>query len=336
MGWWALWACAHDWCGPGTVEVDRTCLPVEQEPEVQVVPTPPLSCGPGTVELDGECVVQGPVLDCGPGTVLRGDLCVITQGNHGYFSHGGYAAYALDWNVPEGTVVVAAREGRVLDLREDSDSGCGDVSCADQANYLVLDHGDGSFGQYWHLQQDGALVEVGQIVGRGEPIGLSGNTGWSTGPHLHLQVRDALGQSLPLFFEDQPDTDGLVFAGRTFLSANAPLPPPSELAWSTCREDLFTFLGVLLSPGVPCARLEDHRLGPIGGEVLGGARGFVGAWASTVDEWRYHCTDSLTLQEDLQLSADLYVGHTWMIIGAAAQDCGTFQGWDTSVQLMLD
>jgi hypothetical protein len=365
MSWWAsLWACAHDWCGPGTVEVDRSCLAVEEAPEAPLTCgdgtamrdgecVPSVRCGPGTVELDGECVVQEAALDCGPGTVVRGDVCVgldrqfvhvpfpegaeigITQGNHGYFSHGGYAAYALDWKVPEGTVVVAARAGRVLDLREDSDSGCGEVSCADQANFLVLDHGDGSFGQYWHLQQDGALVEVGEIVGRGQPIALSGNTGWSTGPHLHFQVRDTLDQSLPLYFEDQPDTDGAVFAGAVFRSGNAPLAAPSDLAWSTCPEDLFAFLGVRLEPGVPCARLEGNRLGPVGGEAMGGARAFIGAWASAVDEWRYHCSEGTTLAEDLQLSSELYVGHTWLVIGAATQDCGTFQGWDTSVPLIL-
>lgn len=52
---------------------------------------------------------------------------------------------------------------------------------------VVLDHGLGVFTGFWHLSQ--IDVTVGQVVGRGEPVGLVGNTGLSTGPHLHWEMR---------------------------------------------------------------------------------------------------------------------------------------------------
>ena len=52
---------------------------------------------------------------------------------------------------------------------------------------VILDHGLGVFTGFWHLSQ--IDVEAGQVVGRGEQVGLVGNTGLSTGPHLHWEMR---------------------------------------------------------------------------------------------------------------------------------------------------
>jgi murein DD-endopeptidase MepM/ murein hydrolase activator NlpD len=52
---------------------------------------------------------------------------------------------------------------------------------------VILDHGLGVFSGFWHLSQ--IDVEVGQVVGRGEKVGLVGSTGLSTGPHLHWEMR---------------------------------------------------------------------------------------------------------------------------------------------------
>ena len=270
--------------------------------------SPALQCGPGTIDVDGVCTAEAAIATCGPGTILREETCValdlqlvsmpfaagsevtVMQGNHGYFSHTGSSVYAVDWDVPEGTEVVAVRGGLVLDLYEESDSGCAEASCADQANYVVVDHGDGTFGQYWHLQQGGALVEIGDLVGRGDVLGLSGNTGWSTDPHLHLQVRDPLGQSLPLLFEDQPETGGAVFAGASFRSGNTPEPAPSGLSWSTCPADLFSFLGITLDPGVPCARIEGDALRASGEVGVSGADVMIATWSNPLGSWRYSCS----------------------------------------------
>lgn len=102
--------------------------------------------------------------------------------------HAGSDVNALDWAMPEGTPVLAARDGEVIASRGDSDSGCGTGRCAGAANYVYIRHDDGTVGQYLHLQHGGALVSAGDIVRAGDQIGLSGNTGFPTGPHLHFQV----------------------------------------------------------------------------------------------------------------------------------------------------
>lgn len=110
----------------------------------------------------------------------------LMQGYFGKFSHSG--TQALDFEMPVGTEIVAAREGVVIDVKEDSNVGGLTRDFIDQGNFVLIYHADGTFGSYYHLQQNGALVEPGQQVKKGELIGLSGNTGWSSAPHLHFEV----------------------------------------------------------------------------------------------------------------------------------------------------
>ncbi len=118
----------------------------------------------------------------------------LIQGPRGTFSHfdGSQDEEAYDWAMPEGTKVLAAREGVVVGFRSDSDAGCADASCQYECNYVVIRHDDGTFGQYAHLKQEGVLVKLGQRVSAGDAIGLSGNTGWSSEPHLHFEVFHAV------------------------------------------------------------------------------------------------------------------------------------------------
>ena len=111
---------------------------------------------------------------------------MVGQGYMGTWSH--QDTYAIDWSMPEGTTLYAARAGKVIMVKEDSNEGGSEKSFIDKANYVTIGHLDGSKADYLHLQQNGALVKVGDIVKIGDPIGLSGNTGWSTEPHLHFQV----------------------------------------------------------------------------------------------------------------------------------------------------
>lgn len=87
--------------------------------------------------------------------------------------HGG-----VDLAVDEGTPVYAADNGKVI-VAEDSGNGYG--------SYIILDHQNGFKTLYGHNSQ--LLVSVGDVVGKGEKIALSGNTGNSTGPHLHFEVQ---------------------------------------------------------------------------------------------------------------------------------------------------
>lgn len=83
----------------------------------------------------------------------------------------------LDIAAPVGTLVVAAEDG-VVKLAE-KQGGFG--------NLIEIDHGNGIYTRYAHLQ--GMFVKDSELVRKGQAIGLSGNTGFSTGPHLHFEVR---------------------------------------------------------------------------------------------------------------------------------------------------
>lgn len=110
----------------------------------------------------------------------------IVQGYNGNNTHQG--ENALDFNLPAGEPILAARPGKVVRLKEDSNRGCPSKSCAKLGNYVTIMHEDGSFADYYHLKQNGVLVELGSEVAQGQPIGLTGNTGWATGYHLHFIV----------------------------------------------------------------------------------------------------------------------------------------------------
>lgn len=115
-----------------------------------------------------------------------GETYLMSQGYNGPFSHSG--KNALDFTMPVGTKVVAARGGIVTAIKEDSNKGCSNRDCLGLANLITIIHEDGTFADYVHLKRKGALVEVGDKVMRGDVIGLSGNTGFTSGPHLHFEV----------------------------------------------------------------------------------------------------------------------------------------------------
>src|SRR5262245_44188224 len=112
----------------------------------------------------------------------------VTQGHNGSYSHTGAEQYAIDWRMPVGTPVHAARNGVVAKVKDDSSKGGGDRKYENCANYVLIRHDDGTVANYAHLQKSGSKVVVGQIVEAGDLIGLSGSTGFSTGPHLHFAV----------------------------------------------------------------------------------------------------------------------------------------------------
>ncbi len=128
----------------------------------------------------------------------------VLQGYGSRFSHRGLEQYAVDFNMSVGTPVHAARAGIVARIEEANDKGCWDNGCGAHANYIVIVHNDGTTGEYYHLQRNGALVDVGDHIIAGKKIALSGNTGHTTMPHLHFAVYRAAEwgntQSIPVRF----------------------------------------------------------------------------------------------------------------------------------------
>lgn len=122
-----------------------------------------------------------------------GKKVFLIQGYETPFSHKGERA--LDFKVKTGTLICAARGGLVTSVRKDSDKGGLKPENLSDGNYIIIRHADSSTAWYWHFKKDGVLVNEGDIVTDGQPIGYSGNTGYSAFPHLHFEVqgRDAAG-----------------------------------------------------------------------------------------------------------------------------------------------
>lgn len=130
----------------------------------------------------------------------------LIQGNHGNHTHNTpQSQYAFDFKMDEGSYVAAARGGVVGFIKEHNKEGGKDKRLMNKVNLIMICHDDGTIGVYAHLRHEGALVEIGEHVFSGQVIGFSGNTGYSTGPHLHFSVL-AGERSVPIRFRNLPET----------------------------------------------------------------------------------------------------------------------------------
>jgi hypothetical protein len=122
----------------------------------------------------------------------------VDQGPGGSFSHtDAQNFYAIDFAIAEGTPVLAARGGVVMQVESDYEqAGLNREKYAGRANFIRILHDDGSMAVYAHLKPEGVQVRLGQRVRTGDRIGLSGNTGFSTAPHLHFVVQVNRGMQL--------------------------------------------------------------------------------------------------------------------------------------------
>lgn len=95
---------------------------------------------------------------------------------------------SLDFKMKPGTKIFAARNGLVVEIKEDSDRGGVKDEYLGEGNHIIIQHADSSYAGYWHLEKDGVSVQIGEWVKKGQYIGTSGNTGYSAFPHLHFYV----------------------------------------------------------------------------------------------------------------------------------------------------
>jgi murein DD-endopeptidase MepM/ murein hydrolase activator NlpD len=123
----------------------------------------------------------------------RGGPFRVSQGANGQYSHfGPKNRYAIDIAMPEGTPIIAARGGVVIKTENSQDGRGTDAS----GNFVRVLHNDGTMGVYLHLKKGSVSVREGQRVAVGNPLALSGNTGNSSGPHLHFVVQRNTGMGL--------------------------------------------------------------------------------------------------------------------------------------------
>jgi murein DD-endopeptidase MepM/ murein hydrolase activator NlpD len=132
--------------------------------------------------------------------------CTGADGSH---AAGTDDEYALDVDMPIGTKIIAARAGKVLTIEGRFIDG---NRTSGQENYIQVLHIDGTMADYFHLTKDGPQVAAGDAVSQGQLIGLSGDTGDSTEPHLHFQVDScATCGSIPVTFRNtRPHPKGLI------------------------------------------------------------------------------------------------------------------------------
>ncbi|MGI9200075.1 MAG: peptidoglycan DD-metalloendopeptidase family protein [Woeseiaceae bacterium] len=147
----------------------------------------------------------------------------ITQAYPDTKTHSGPDSYhAVDIDMPVGTDVIAARDGIVFDIASKNYRTGQDADVdGPAANVVRILHDDGTYAIYAHLNTNTIRVKPGDFVERGQYIADSGNTGFSTGPHLHFAVVQNAGmrvQSVPVTFTG-PRDEAVVPASGEILVA---------------------------------------------------------------------------------------------------------------------
>ena len=177
------------------------------------------SCGDGVPSMQGLGVCDRYPSNTGSPYVLpyvAGQSFSLGQGNCGSASHYGRDRYSYDFTMPIGTTIVAARAGTVINRVD----GIADGRGCPSANVVQVQHSDGTVANYVHLTPGQISVAVGAAVTQGQTLAKSGNSGCSTGPHLHFSVySNASGaDTVPVTFSNTSAHPNGLRAGKTYTA----------------------------------------------------------------------------------------------------------------------
>jgi len=182
-----------------------------------------------STEPDGKNKREGPIADGCPDTeypdwesspyvlpypVGKSYKIDLSNCSGSYHSKGRPDEFAIDFYMEIGTLITAAREGTVVRVVESGKDG------KHPNNLVIIEHNDKTFGQYMHLTENGALVDVGDIVKKGDEIGLSGRTGLAGYPHLHFVVSKGFWKwpynSVPVTFRNTISNERSLASGTIY------------------------------------------------------------------------------------------------------------------------
>ena len=161
--------------------------------------------------------------------------------------------YAVDIGMPQGTPIVAARDGVVIYTEANQIYGGQSPDMMTKANEVRIQHIDGTIAIYAHLAYGGVYVYPGQKVVAGTQIGLAGSTGYSSGPHLHFAVQtvDRTGNGLAMVslpFQFYVGNPAVAFSPQFGMIAKADYSSPGQVPGT---EDLVQIAANAAQPTTP-------------------------------------------------------------------------------------
>ena len=270
----------------------------------------------------------------------KGYITRINQSYHDYPTHHGDESFAIDFSCKPGDPILAARQGVVWEVRKESFEGCMEQSCMGKDNFVLIDHGDGTRAGYHHLAPMGVTIKEGEQVCQGQLIGICGNTGYSSGPHLHWQLNALWEHSIPATFrefEEQTDHPyGIVHTSYT--SDNTRQSRCDHTTYSSLDRDAFSHRGITLDAPLSTYLTDDKPVtitGTYHGQQPHVALHIKGRQAAN---WTAFCasTDkdgrfSITLDWD---EVKTHTAFYWLMLTGAGQDCtNTRWSWSYEVQV---
>ena len=157
--------------------------------------------------------------------------------------------HALDFFMADGSDNISAvGPGKVMAVKEDSNITCSS-NCND-ANYVLVDHGSNFYASYFHFCQNCVAVNVGENITTGNyNLGYAGNTGWSTAPHLHFEIRD-FEESCTVKYNLE-GASGELTVDQTYTSTNNAADNWSDSNISNYTGNVFSKAGITLTSNIP-------------------------------------------------------------------------------------